>query len=175
MLHFAPEKVIYDKFSSLSNVDYYPVDINPSAKHLAGLKIRDAVDIQHIQYPDGMFDAVICSHILEHIPDDLKAMRELRRVLKKGSFAYIMCPIGNFDTTRENPEHNTPELRKEHYGQSDHVRHYGRDFSQRLTDSGFSVEIIEPNKVLANQELHWYGLSRSEIIFKCKEPEAIKD
>jgi len=94
LLHFAPERAFHDKFSKISNIDYYPVDFNPSK-----WGIRNIVDIQHIQYPNDMFDVIICIHVLEHIPDDNKAMKELLRVLKKDGIAYICAPIFNIEKT----------------------------------------------------------------------------
>jgi SAM-dependent methyltransferase len=85
VLHFAPERFFYDKFSNCSNVNYFPVDFNPKFKG-----IRDVVDIQKIQYENEKFDIIICIHVLEHIPDDNTAMKELLRVLKKSGTAYIM-------------------------------------------------------------------------------------
>jgi len=129
LLHFAAERGIYDKFISLPHIDYYPVDFNPLKR-----RIRDVVDIQHIQYESNMFDALICSHVLEHIPDDRKAISELYRVLKPGGTAYILVPISHkLEATLENPEYDTPELRTEHYGQFDHVRRYGKDFIPTAT------------------------------------------
>ena len=163
ILHFAPEKVFYEKFSTMSNVDYYPVDFNPNF-----VGIRDVIDIQEIKYPDEMFDIIICSHLLEHIPDDRKAMKELRRVLKKGGTAYISCPVyQSLNVTFENPEYSTPELRLRNYGQIDHVRKYGKDFPQKLLDAGFDVEILEYRKDFTEVELDKYGLNKNGIIYKC--------
>jgi SAM-dependent methyltransferase len=163
LLHFAPEKVFFDKFRSLNNIDYYPVDINPSNK-----LIRDTVDIQSIKYQDAMFDVIICNDVLEHVPRDHDAMRELCRVLKKDGVAYIHCPVFNIETTIENPSYNTPELRLRHYGQEDHLRRYGNDFAQKLTNARFVVESVDMTKDLTEAELQLYGLTGNEVIFKCK-------
>ena len=163
MLHFAPEPAIYNKIREYPHIDYYPVDIDSSK---AGL--RDVVDIQSIQYRDKMFDVIICNHVLEHIPDDYRAMREMCRVLEKDGVAYISVPIKNMQSTFEDPAYNTPELRLLHYGQDDHVRIYGNDFLQRLRDSGFNADVIELAKGLTMYELYRYGLFRtSGSIFRC--------
>ena len=93
-------------------------------------------------YADGSLDIVLCSHILEHIPDDRKAMRELRRVLKRDGFAIVLVPlVVGVDETHEDPGIDTPELRWKYFGMGDHVRQYGkRDFIERLETAGLKVE-----------------------------------
>ena len=164
LLHFAPEPVFINKFKTYNNnIDYYPVDFNDS---LEG--IREKVDIQSIPYNDEMFDFIICFHVLEHIPNDNIAIKELLRCLKRNGIAFIAVPIDeNNDTTLENPEYNTPELRQKYYGQDDHVRMYGKDFPKRLEKAGFLVEYIEPNKELSNDEIKRYGLIRVEGFYIC--------
>ena len=163
LLHFAPEKVFYDKFSALTNIDYYPVDVNPSFEG-----IRDIIDIQSIGYPDSMFDIIICSHVLEHVPNDNMAMREMRRVLKKDGTAYISVPIFDSEATYEDPLHNSPELRLKHYGQDDHLRMYGMDFPDKLADAGFNVEVVDFISSFTNHELYRYGLNSSnEKVYIC--------
>ena len=167
LLHFAPEPMFHSYFSNHSNVDYYPVDFNPSFKG-----IRKVVDIQHIPYDDDTFDVILCSHVLEHVPDDAKAIKEMHRVLKPDGFAYINVPLSlSLKETREDPAHNTPELRRKHYGRYDHLRQYGNDYPERLAAGGFSVEKLSPNKNLTNRELLRYGLLKNELIFRCKIPK----
>jgi len=165
VLHFAPETILQKKISKFKYIDYYPVDINPS--HIG---IRDVIDIESIKFHDNTFDYIICYHVLEHVADDLMAMKELIRVLKKDGIVFIEVPTNNIDTTYENPEFNTPELRLQHYGQDDHVRMYGNDFSQKLSETGFIVEEIDLSKDLTSQELYSYGISMSKTIcspYKC--------
>jgi len=164
LLHFAPEKVFHDIFMNSSDIEYYPVDFN--ANHPL---IRDVVDIQQIQYEDDMFDMIICTHVLEHVPDDKLAMRELYRVLKSGGTAFLNSPVFNIEETIEDPDYNTPQLRLKYYGQSDHYRKYGNDYTQRLESVGFEVELIEPNRVYTNEQLIRYGLSPNERIYTCKK------
>lgn len=165
ILHFAPERPIYNKLSMMEDVDYYPVDINPD---LYG--IRDVVDITNIQYEDNFFDLIICYHVLEHIPDDVKAMSELFRVLKPSGKAIINVP---FDKTREvtleDEKYSTPELREKYYGQFDHVRLYGKDYVKRLEKAGFYVETVYPNVNRSAHELKTYGISANETIDVCKK------
>jgi len=164
VLHFAPEKCLLDKFSRMSNIDYYAVDINPDKQG-----IRDVIDIQNINYSDGTFDLIVCNHVLEHIPDDKAALLELRRVLKVSGILLLTVPINlNRDKTFENPEYNTPELRLKNYGHKDHRRMYGIiDLERSVQRAGLTAERIMPNKHLTSDELNCFGLKKEEILFKC--------
>jgi hypothetical protein len=159
LLHFAPEKVFFICFSGLPYIDYYPVDINATAKG-----IRKVVDIQDIDYQDATFDVIICSHVLEHIENDTIAMKEICRVLKSNGVAYICVPGSDSEETYENPAYNTPELRLMHYGQEDHLRRYGRDFAKKLEDAGFKVEIVDMTDGYPEHELYRYGLTKGTQI-----------
>lgn len=163
VLHFAPERAFNDLISGMEFIDYYPVDINPKL-----YRIREKVDITDIQYKDNMFDVIICNHVLEHIPDEKKALSELRRVLKKGGKAFLNVPIfKRYATTLEKAEYNTPELRLKYYGQDDHVRAYGLDYEERLIQAGFETKAILINKEFSREELERYGLENSECIYEC--------
>lgn len=170
LLHFAPESGLWNKFNTMEEVDYYPVDINP--EHYGILK---AVDITDIPYEEGYFDIIICNHLLEHIPDDKKAMKELYRVLNRGGIAILNVPIKkSLETTLEKAEYNTPELREKYYGQADHVRFYGNDYVQRLKDAGFDVDVVCPNKDRDDKEIKKYGLTRNGEIYVCRKSERIE-
>ena len=141
VLHFAPEPVFYEQFSSHKDIEYWSVDLNPNA-----FGVKKVVDITNITFEDNKFDLIMCNHVLEHIPDDKKAMSELYRVLKPQiGIAFLNVPVFNIPKTFENPEYNTPELRSKHYGQADHVRAYGLDYVDRLKSVGFDVEIYTLN------------------------------
>lgn len=165
VLHFAPEKAFLDRFSSMSSVDYWPVDLNPNMEG-----IRRAVDITDIPFEDGSMDVIICNHVMEHIPDEKKAFSELHRVLAKDGIAIINVPMdASRETTFENPEYNTPELREKYFGQHDHVRVYGRDYADRLRAASFEVEIAEPNKERSDAELKAYGVYREDKVYICRK------
>lgn len=167
LLHFAPEKIFYDKISNLDYVEYYPVDIDPDK-----YGVKKKVDIMDIPYGDNMFDIIICNHVLEHIPDEEKALFELKRVLKKNGVAFLNVPVyEDYETTLENIDYNTPELRLKYYGQSDHVRRYGRDYSERLKRAGFIVKDILISKDYSEEELNRYGLGRREHMWEFHKAE----
>ena len=164
VLHFAPEPSFYRLFSSFEDIDYWPVDLNPNA-----FGIKKIVDITNIPFDDDSFDLIMCTHVLEHIPDEKKAMSELYRVLKpKSGIAFLNVPQFNIPATLEKPEYNTPELRLKYYGQADHVRAYGLDYPKRPGNAGFDVQQIS----FADSDpkiLKRYGLDRNEKIFLCRK------
>ena len=134
MLHVAPEEQLSRLFGSALGIDYLSADLLSS-----NAMIR--MDIMDIQYPDETFDVIYCSHVLEHVSDDRKAMRELHRVLRTGGWAILQVPISTAEVTFEDPKITRPKERERAFGQFDHVRRYGADYKDRLEDAGFSVEV----------------------------------
>ncbi|MCL2187590.1 MAG: class I SAM-dependent methyltransferase [Defluviitaleaceae bacterium] len=162
ILHFAPEFALYEILKKTDHIDYYPVDFNPAFPR----KIRDCVDIQSMDYANDMFDVIICSHVLEHVPNDSLAMGELHRVLKPNGVAYINVPISDEMQTLENPNYNTPELREKYYGQHDHLRYYGADFNDKLQQAGFNVDIVQSEDMLCAKDCVYYAIENTQI-FVC--------
>lgn len=169
VLHFAPE-VQLQKIFKKCDIEYHPVDISDENWY-----IDEIVDIQDIPYENNYFDLIYCSHILEHVPDDKKAISELYRVLKPGGIALILVPINGiafdlpYDETRtlEDEKYNTPELREKYYGQFDHLRLYGSDFKERLLECGFNIKSDDFIKRLGYETIEKYALIRNENIFEC--------
>ena len=119
---------------------------------------------------ENYFDLVICYHVLEHVPDDKKAMSELFRVLKKGGTALLQVPFSEKETVEDTSLTN-PEERKKLFGQEDHVRYYGKaDFLKRLQNCGFAAEEIFYSKNLGVEKTKLYQLNSAEIIFRCVKP-----
>jgi SAM-dependent methyltransferase len=160
MLHVAPERQLIKRFKKALGDGYITADlINPAA--------MVKMDITNIQYPDEYFDIIFCSHVLEHVPDDLKAIQEFERVLTLGGFAVILVPI-TANKTFEDFSITDPKERLRIFGQEDHVRVYGQDFLDRLTNSGFSVNVITANQILNQNELIKYDITPlSGDIFYC--------
>jgi SAM-dependent methyltransferase len=135
VVEFAPSRELQKMIKSLPFIDYRSADL---FRHT----VDDRIDIcdMHV-YADNSIDVVICSHVLEHVPDDRKAMREIFRILRPGGFAITMVPlVHGVDETCEVAT-QTPEERWKLFGADDHVRQYGkRDFAERLTAAGFRVE-----------------------------------
>lgn len=170
ILHFAPEKVFYDIFSGLSNVEYFPCDLNPKAYNQSGkAKIIEA-DITKIPFEANSFDFVFCNHVLEHIPDDKLAMSELFRVMKDGGFGIFQVPIDyNREETYEDFSITAPEDREKAFGQHDHVRWYGRDYKDKLKNIGFQVNEDQYVRTFSKEEQFKYGFTDSELIYYCKK------
>jgi SAM-dependent methyltransferase len=163
MLHVAPESFLESIFMKQLGSNYLTADLfNPDA--------MVKMDICDIQYPENSFDAIYCSHVLEHVPDDKKAMREFCRVLKTEGWAILNVPITR-EKTFEDPSIVDPKLRLKAFGQEDHVRCYGQDYVERLRDSGFNVEIIKVDDLANSDEAVKMGLTRAsgEIYYCTKQ------
>jgi SAM-dependent methyltransferase len=105
-------------------------------------RVDDRVDITDMQiYGDGQFDFFLCSHVLEHVPDDRKALRELYRILQPGGKGILMAPILlSLDQTDEDPTVVDEGERWRRFGQNDHVRIYSKNgFIERVAESGFRI------------------------------------
>ncbi len=135
LLHFAPEQLFQKIFCSLGNLSYVSADLHDRNAMLK-------MDITDIFFKDNVFDMILCSHVLEHVRDDRKAMSEMFRVLKPGGLLVAVVPIDR-EQTLEDPSVTSPEERKRLFGLEDHVRRYGRDFVERLQQAGFSVKVID--------------------------------
>jgi glycosyltransferase involved in cell wall biosynthesis/SAM-dependent methyltransferase len=157
-LHIAPEGCLKWKFQFVPGIDYLSADLaDPCAM------VR--MDLTDIQYPDASFDAIYCSHVLEHIPDDLKAMRELYRVLAKGGWVLIQVPIREGPTV-EDPGVTDPKERERRFGQHDHVREYGLDVVDRLQGAGFHVTMTRNSELVPEKSDRTYlGFESVEPIF----------
>jgi SAM-dependent methyltransferase len=136
LVEFAPAHSLHRMIRRHRFIEYRSADLlNPDVKD------RD-VDLTDMpRYADASVDVFICSHVLEHVPDDRKAMRELNRILKPDGFGILLVPLfPEVHETNEDPQIDTLELRWKYFGAGDHVRQYGkRDFIRRLEDAGFAV------------------------------------
>ena len=158
VLHFAPEQAFYKRFRKLKNLNYVTTDLNSP---LADVK----ADICNLPFEDNKFDIILCNHVLEHIPDDTKAMSELYRILKPGGWGIFQIPQDlNRENTFEDDSITDKVERAEIFGQYDHVRIYGRDYFNKLRTIGFTVEEIDFTKLLSQEEIARYRLAPGEII-----------
>ncbi len=164
VLHIAPEYCFIKRFAKLPNLDYVTADLNsPWAK----VKL----DVQNIPMADNEFDVILCNHVLEHVADDVLAMREMFRVMKPGGFGIFQVPLdSNLDVTLEDKTINTPALRELHYGQRDHRRLYGKDYSERLRKAGFIVTEDHYVNSIPSNLVNRYALPQNEAIYLCVKP-----
>ena len=171
LLHFAPERMFYNYLSQKNNIEYFPCDIQPKKYRYKGNTKITQADITDIPFEAEQFDLILCNHVLEHIPDDKKAMSELFRVMKKGGNGIFLVPIDyNRETTYEDPSITSPKARLEAFGQEDHVRWYGGDYIERLKEAGFEVIELDYAKEFSEEDQHKYGLLKDELVYHCIKP-----
>jgi SAM-dependent methyltransferase len=165
LLHVAPERRLRAVLAGQPNITYLTADARRRDVTLT-------VDIAAIPLPDATFDAVFCNHVLEHVPDDRRALVELRRVLKPGGWALLQVPISlTLAITREDPAVTSRKAREQAFGQYDHVRLYGADYPTRLAAAGFEVEIFQwPRSAAYGGETNRYGLNPRERLFIARRP-----
>jgi SAM-dependent methyltransferase len=160
ILHVAPEEALAQPLLRSPGVRYMGIDREPG-------HVDAVMDLTQLACSDDTFDLVICNHVLEHIPDDRQAMRELRRVLRPHGRAIVQVPMSfNLATTLEDLSIVDPETRERLYGQPDHVRLYGRDYLDRLAAAGFHVHIDHIARELGDEMRARYGIV-DEMLVVC--------
>ena len=158
VLHFAPEQCFLKRFKSLKNIDYTTTDL---LSPIADVK----ADICDLPFSDNSYDIILCNHVLEHIPDDTKAMQELYRVLKPGGYGVFQIPQDlSRATTFEDDSITDKKERAKIFGQYDHVRVYGRDYFDKLRSIGFKVEEVDYTSSLSIEDVTKYCLAKGELI-----------
>lgn len=170
MLHVAPESSIKEKFTQLLGKNYLSADMYEK-------NVDIKMDITRIQYPDSSFDFVMANHVLEHVKDDIKAMKELYRVQKQKGWSILLVPVAKQPTTYEDPKITSKKGRLEAFGQADHVRKYGFDYIERLKSVGYKVKVYQLKDLASNKEIKRMslkevgdlgGFTQSEIYFCTK-------
>ena len=151
LLVFAPEKVIMDILNQ-TNVTSQTTDLKSVDVDLPG------EDIQELSFADDSFDGILNNHVLEHVPDDRKAVRECYRVLKPGGFA-LFTLAGDF--TKQETEHL---FKPDWMG---HYRYYGLEVVKLLESAGFHVERIDLSKIADKK----HGIRKADMAFLCTKPE----
>ena len=161
VLHFAPEQEFYKRFKKQTNIEYSTTDL---LSPLADVK----ADICNLPFEDNAYDIIFCNHVLEHIPDDTKAMQELFRVLKPGGMGIFQIPqdLSRASTFTDDTIVDQKE-RSKIFGQYDHVRVYGRDYFEKLRSIGFKVIEEDYTHKIAPELVEKYCLAKGEIIPVC--------
>ena len=161
VLHFAPEQEFYKRFKKQTNIEYTTTDL---LSPLADVK----ADICNLPFEDNAYDIIFCNHVLEHIPDDTKAMQELFRVLKPGGMGIFQIPqdLSRASTFTDDTIVDQKE-RAKIFGQYDHVRVYGRDYFDKLRSIGFKVIEEDYTHKIAPELVEKYCLAKGEIIPVC--------
>ena len=162
-LHVAPEFCFINIFKKMENLQYITGDL---VSPWADVKM----DVHNIPFNDNEFDVVICNHVLEHVSDDKKVMKEFYRVMKKGGWGIFQVPIDkNNKQTIEDPNITNPKDREKLYWQSDHLRLYGLDYSKKLQKVGFKVTESNFINELEQELVNKYALPKDEIIYFCEK------
>lgn len=161
VLHFAPEHCFYKFMKKLPNIRYLTAD-------LSSPRAMVKMDISDIHFPDNSYDVILSSHVLEHVDNDLKAMKELHRVQKDNGWSIHSVPIDySRYSTFENPLIISSNERFKIFGHFDHRRIYGRDYSERLESAGFKVTIFKTSDFCNENEIRNMGLIKDAEIFYC--------
>ncbi len=163
LLHFAPEQAFLKRFRKIKHLEYTTTDLNSP---IADVK----ADICNLPFDDNSFNFIICNHVLEHIPDDMKAMKELYRVLAPGGTAILQVPYDrDRNTTFEDDSITDPKERARIFGQYDHVRVYGMDYFEKLKATGFIVEALDYTSSFTEEQINRYRLAKGELLPVCKK------
>jgi len=159
ILHMAPEKNLSKKLLNCGFREYICGDLFTQGYRYP-VHVQN-INILNIPFTENYFDLIICNHVLEHVPDDLSAMKELIRVLKKRGQAILQVPISkSASSTVEDFSITKAKARELAFGQRDHVRIYGQDYIDRLASCGFEMK-----RVNISREFRKFGLNADEDIF----------
>jgi SAM-dependent methyltransferase len=164
ILHIAPEPQLERQLRGLPGVKYVSGDLSSARADVV-------VDIRSMTFAPGSFDGVICNHVLEHVPEDQQAMREIHRVLSPGGWAILQVPVDQRRAvTDEDPTITDRAVRAVRFGQADHVRVYGRDYAARLTAAGFDVSEESGPSDLTSSDVDRFRLRQGDVIYFCRAP-----
>lgn len=163
LLHWAPELGWEARLQRLPGVRYRSADLVSGRAMLR-------LDITAIDLPDQSVDLTLCSHVLEHVPDDRAALRELYRVVRPAGHALVLVPLGN-GPTDEDPSIADPEERRRRFGQVDHVRRYNaRDLCCRLEEAGFRTTALRADDLLPTDQQVRFGLAGHDVLWWAERP-----
>ena len=154
VLHCAPERGIRHRLERIASLDYVSIDLEG---HHAAVR----ADLTALPFDDDSFDVVLCSHVLEHVSDDRAALREIHRVMRRSGWGVLMVPIADGVTDEDIAA--DPETRLQRFGQQDHLRKYGRDFAERVSNCGFDVREVRCPDIVPEETARQCGLADDEI------------
>ncbi|VVB54960.1 Methyltransferase domain protein [uncultured archaeon] len=135
--------------------EYLSADFGGGGYSYGGLDFR--ADISDLRcFADGSLGAVVAFDVLEHVADDLKALREVYRVLAPGGTAVFSVPQKDgLETTFEDSSATSPKMRERLFGQYDHLRIYGLDFRGRMEAAGFRVDVVDAGDFPVEDVVKW--------------------
>jgi SAM-dependent methyltransferase len=159
-IDFAPSRPLSLFLKTFSFLDYRSAD-------LFSENVDDRVDIMDLKiYETESVDFFLCSHVLEHVTNDRKAISELYRILKGGAMGILMVPIIlTLQTTCEDPSITSPEMRWKYFGQDDHLRIYAKnDFLQKVQSAGFLIHQLDRN-FFGAELLNHHGIHNRSVLY----------
>jgi SAM-dependent methyltransferase len=160
LLHVAPEACIAKRLREYCEC---------ISADMGAMNVQVRTDVTQLCFSDNCFDIVICNHVLEHVPEDGKALSEIYRVLKPGGWASLQVPLVG-DHTQEDLSIRDPLTRTRLYGQSDHVRQYGTDFANRIKAAGFDALVLNKGSFLTPTELNRLSVQCEETVILGLKP-----
>ena len=138
---------------ALKGISYTSIDLDET-------KAMFQMDLTDLTFRNDTFDLIVCSHVLEHIEDDIAAIRQIHRVLRDGGVALIQVPIGYYGDPLG--ESTVVFGGRRFYG---HFRSYGYDFCDKLVQVGFEVDVLRFDCKHVSSRL----AIGDEVIFKCSK------
>ena len=162
ILEYAPQIQIQKILKEIAGPEKY-IGIDLMDERFVDAK----TDACNLPFPDDSFDLMIQFHVLEHIPDDGAAIREMVRVLKPGGIALVQVPYRRTVLTDEDPDAPVEE-RIRRFGQDDHVRFYGHDFNDRMIENGFTIELLAAADVIPAPRRERYNIPDQDLLWVCR-------
>lgn len=165
VLHFAPEACLRSWILEQNPAEYHQADLFPSSPEI------QCIDITKMPFDDCTFDLLIANHVLEHVDDDLSALREVERVLKPGGFAILQTPYSaRLEQTLKIKSPLSEASRLLIYGQEDHVRLYGIDVFERISSVGLISLSRTHEELLPSIDPWIHGMNHREPFMCFQKP-----
>jgi len=161
VLHLAPEPYVERLIAGLKPLEYVRGDLRPTrTEHMR-------IDVEQLPFEAARFHLIICNHVLEHVGDPLRALREMHRCLAPGGTLVAQTPFSPLlRRTMEITEAPTPDFARLFFGQEDHVRLFGADIGDYFREAGFSGGDPIPNGAALGQiDAGEYGFNAREPFF----------
>lgn len=163
LLHIAPENWLKPHLIKNPALEYVTADLYRKDVMLN-------IDITEIPLPDDSFDVILCCHVMEHVINDMKAMKELCRVLTPDGIAILQVPVYPGKTI-EDTSLADPAERERLFGLEDHFRKYGHDYKDRLEEAGFIAQLLAVKEIFTPDQIGYYGFNEDETMNICLKTE----
>ena len=151
ILHIAPEACLAPRLRELADGRYICADLLRN-------DVDERFDIMAIPHPEATFQGVYCSHVLQDVQDDVRALAECFRVLKPGGWAIVNVPVKG----RATIDHRDAPLNPRRAGDprpAEHLRTYGADFAERMASVGFAMRVIDAADLAKAEEQRRFGIA----------------